>query len=317
MAEVDIQEQGLTGALRPASHSPVPYPARRLVLAEIPASALTSTVTKIEASDNQIQEVKADIAGAANLEELLLYKNKIKTVDPAIGQLKKLKVLNLFNQGVLAKLPWPELGGLGALEELNLAANKIMMIPDAAFAGLSSLKILSINDNRLVRLGSLTPLTSLEELRLYNNNLEEMPAVDAANLTIVELNKNRITSIPSDYFVKTPALERLVMPGCMLEAVPASLATCANLQILQLQDNKLTAFEEEATWDKLTKLKTVFLQGNPGLTVPISLGLCRGLTRINAPTANDELAETFKKLALASPDGIYWGSDGAAQKASK
>ena len=34
----------------------------------------------------------------------------------------------------------------------------------------------------------------------------------------------------------------------------------------------------------LTKLKTVFLQGNPGLTVPISLGLFRALTRINAPT---------------------------------
>ena len=34
----------------------------------------------------------------------------------------------------------------------------------------------------------------------------------------------------------------------------------------------------------LTKLKTVFLQGNPGLTVPISLGLCRALTRINAQT---------------------------------
>ena len=55
-------------------------------------------MTKIEATDNQIQEVKAGIAAAVNLEELLLYKNKIKTIDPAIGQLKKLKVLNLFNQ---------------------------------------------------------------------------------------------------------------------------------------------------------------------------------------------------------------------------
>jgi len=294
----------------------VPPSARRFVIAEIPATALTPTTIKLEASDNQIQEVKADIAGAANLEELLLYKNKIKTVDPAIGQLKKLKVLNLFNQGVLAKLPWPELGSLGALEELNLAANKIMMVPDSAFAGLSSLKMLSLNDNRLVRLGSLKPLTSLEELRLYNNNLEEMPEIDSVNLEIVELNKNRISSIPSNYFANTPALKTLVMPGCMLETVPASLASCPKLQILQLQDNKLTAFEDTA-WDKLTALKTVFLQGNPGLMVPASLGKCAGLTRVNAPTAEDALAATFKKLALAAPDGIYWGSDGVAQKASK
>ena len=33
----------------------------------------------------------AAIAAAVNLEELLLYKNKVRTVDPAIGQLKGAK----------------------------------------------------------------------------------------------------------------------------------------------------------------------------------------------------------------------------------
>ena len=127
-------------------------------LVDIPTSVLTTLVKQIDASENYIEEVPAAIAAAVNLEELKLFGNTVRTVDPAIGQLQKLKVLNLFNQGVLAKLPWAELGGLGTLEELNLGANKIMSIPDEAFAGLTSLKILSINCNRLVRLGSLTPL---------------------------------------------------------------------------------------------------------------------------------------------------------------
>ena len=219
-----------------------------------------------------------------------------------------------FNQGVLAKLPWPELGSLGALEELNLAANKIMMIPDAAFAGLSSLKVLSINDNRLVRLGSLRPLRCLEELRLYNNSLEEMPEIGPmAHLTILELNKNRVGSIPADYFSKTPALVKLAMPGNMLEAVPASLASCASLQFLQLQENRLAAFED-AAWHALAKLETLFLQGNPGLAVPVGLGQCAGLKRINVPTAPDDLAAVFETLAMAAPGGVYWDSHGAAHK---
>ena len=114
-------------------------------LVDIPTSVLTTLVKQIDASENFIEEVPAAISAAVNLEELKLFGNTVRTVDPAIGQLQKLKVLNLYNQGrglVLAKLPWAELGGLGELEELNLAANKIMMIQDAAFAGLSSLMIL-------------------------------------------------------------------------------------------------------------------------------------------------------------------------------
>lgn len=49
--------------------------------------------------------------------------------------------------------------------EVNAAANQLMMLTDAHFAAWASVEILTLNDNRLVRLGSLAPLTSLEELR--------------------------------------------------------------------------------------------------------------------------------------------------------
>lgn len=289
MAEIDVSEKGLT-ALPP-----------------IPADTV-----KVEASDNAITAVGPEIATAVNLEELLLYKNSIKSVDPAIGELKKLKTLNLFNniKGGLAKLPWKELGTLSALEELNLAANKMMMVPDPAFAALSSLKILSLNDNRLVRLGSLAPCAALEELRVYNNNLEEMPVIGKCeNLTIIEINNNRVAKIPSDYFANTPALERLVASKNFIEAVPASLASCSGLQFLQMQEQqegKLAAFEE-AAWGGLGKLETLFLQDNPNLAVPEAFGQCAALKRVNVgKAAPDALADIFKKLALNAPGGKYW-----------
>ena len=108
--------------------------------------------------DNSLEEMP-DTGMMPQLRILELNNNRIAAIPSGyFANMLALQVLNLFNQGVLAKLPWAELGGLGTLEELNLGANKIMSIPDEAFAGLTSLKILSINYNRLVRLGSPTPL---------------------------------------------------------------------------------------------------------------------------------------------------------------
>jgi len=293
MSELDVSEKGLT---------------------ELPP--LSATITKLEASDNNITAIGPEIAKGTGLEELLLYKNKIKTVDPAIAELKNLKTLNLFNNisGGLAKLPWPQLGTLSKLEELNLAANKMMMIPDPAFAGLSSLKILSLNDNRLVRLGSLAPCTALEELRVYNNNLEEMPELGMSpELKILEINNNRVAKIAPGYFANTPALERLVANKNFIETISASLAGCMSLQFLQLQEQqegKLAAFED-ADWGALQKLETLFLQGNPNLSVPDAFNKCKSLKRVNAGTsAADALNDQFKKLALAQPGGKWWDKAG-------
>ena len=52
---------------------------------------------------------------------------------------------------------------------MNAAANQLMMLTDDHFSAWGSVQTLTLNDNRLVRLGSLAPLTNLCELRLFAN----------------------------------------------------------------------------------------------------------------------------------------------------
>jgi len=282
-------------------------------LTELPA--IKPGTTKVDASDNAITEVKADIAGATDLEELLLFKNKIKTLDKAIGSLGKLTTLNLFNNAIM-KAP-PEIGNLGSLEELNMAANKMMMLADPHFAGLTSLKILTLNDNRLVRIGSMMTMKNLEEIRLYSNNLEEMPAIGACpNLTIVELNGNRITTIPDDWFSKAPKLEKFQIHKNMLTAVPATITSCAGLVNVQVQDNKLSALPD-GKWPET--METLFCQGNPDMkALPPGLTGMKSIKRLNVGSAGvDKLAEDLKKMVLSKgPQAMFWGADGACQTGS-
>lgn len=265
--------------------------------------------TKLDASDNALTEVPASIGGATELEELLLYKNKIKTVDKAIGECKKLTTLNLFNNQIM-KAP-PEIGALCGIEELNIAANKLMMLADAHFSGLASCKILTLNDNRLVRMGSLEPLQNLEELRLYGNNLEEMPPMGKKpNLTRVEIHKNRIGSVPDAFFTDAPALEVFQINGNMLKTLPSTICDCAALKNVQLQKNKLE-FLPESAWP--SKIEALFMQENPDLKVlPAGLESISSLSRCNVGEAGpDSLVEKIKGLCLEKKgNGKFWGADG-------
>jgi len=267
--------------------------------------------TKLDASDNALTEVPASIGGATELEELLLYKNKIKTVDKAIGECKKLTTLNLFNNQIM-KAP-PEIGALCGIEELNIAANKLMMLTDAHFTGLASCKILTLNDNRLVRMGSLEPLQNLEELRLYGNNLEEMPPMGKKpNLTRVEIHKNRIGSVPDAFFTDAPALEVFVIYGNMLKTLPPTICECAALKNVQLQENQLESLPDSA-WP--STIETLFVQGNEGLKeLPQGLASISSLSRCNVGKAGPEsLAEQLKGLCLSKKGtGKFWGFDGVA-----
>lgn len=252
------------------------------------------------------------------------FKTKAQALSP-LAKLTKLKAVNLYNNK-LGKLT-SELGGLSAMEEFNISGNKLMQIQDGAFAQWSACKVLNLYSNNLVMVGEkdvFAPMVNLEELRLYENKLEKMPVLGAEHpaLTIFEIHKNNIKTIPDDYFVALPALERLSVWGqsCKLDVLPASLTKCASLKGVQAQENNLSSLPE-GPWPKT--LETLFVQDNPLGALPLSLKECPELMRVNIgglackdDSAMKALEADMSKIVIAKKDdkgrssGIMWGLSG-------
>lgn len=297
----------------------VPKDVQELTLSE--NASLTSldgigevtSLEKLDASGCGLAKIPDEIEKCTGLQELLLYKNKLKELTPKVGALKELGTLNIFNN-VVKKLP-EAMGELTNLEEVNAAANKLMMLTDKHFTGWAGVKILSLYDNNLVRMGSLAPLVALEELRISGNNLEEMPKLSShPALTVYEIHKNRIAAIEEDYFTKTPALERLSVWSNQLSALPPSLLTCKKLLGVQAQGNALSALPAGA-WP--ATLETLFVQDQKGtaFTLAPELAACLKLKRVNLSNlqldaASLGTAEKLKETCGADKTGIFWGVDG-------
>lgn len=280
-----------------------------------------TTLTSLDMSDNTFDTIPVELAQCKALEELLLFKNDIKDLPKELGDLSALKNLNLFNNK-LKKIP-DAIGQLSALEEVNFAANKIMMVSDKCMANWSSVKILNLYDNNIVKLGSLAPLTALEELRLYNTPLDSLPDLGAdgkANLAILEVhhssNKGMVEVVPDTYFEKTPSLNRLTLYGnTKLKKLPQSVLTCKNLKGLLVNDCALTELPGGSKWP-LT-LEALFVNGNAELTeLPAELTKINVLKRVNLSgctslsPASMEVAKKIQAICANNKEGKYWAPDG-------
>ena len=247
----------------------------------------------------------------ADCVKLELYANKIKKVPPSIGTLKSLQALNVFNNLIGLSLP-EEVGQLTELEEVNFAANKLAMLKDVHFAGWGKVTVLNLNDNNLSRMGSLAPMLSLQELRIYGNQLEALPTLAASmpDLKIFECHKNRIEAAADDYFKATPALESLSIWANQLTSLPSSLSGCTKLLRVQAHENKALA----SLPDLPASLETLFVQDTALTALPASLKTC-ALKRVNITgvKCDDDLAKAMQSLVLSKSDGIFWGTDGKKQ----
>ncbi|KAK0151382.1 Leucine-rich repeat-containing protein 28 [Merluccius polli] len=107
-----------------------------------------------------------------NLIELYLHSNNIVMVPEAIGELSRLRSLDLSDNALQVICPEIELGDLQELESLDVSRNRLTCLP-ARSTPLSCLSPTGIQLRHLPR--HLCLLTSLNELSLAANRLATLP----------------------------------------------------------------------------------------------------------------------------------------------
>jgi Leucine-rich repeat (LRR) protein len=133
------------------------------------------------------------------------------------------EVLELHNFA-LGHMP-ASLGHLPQLKKLTLGNCAITLTPEgqALLHSLSDLEHLDLGNNPLGLNPDLTPLPTLNDVRLYNCGIGEVPKglVTHPNLRNAQLNSNAITDLPEDFF----ALDIDLADGIDLANNPLSTAT--------------------------------------------------------------------------------------------
>ena len=198
-------------------------------LREIPPAvyALGGGAKALDASNNRLALLPPAFASLCALQRLALSANALSAVPAACfapGLSATLRVL-LLDGNRLAEAP-ACLRGLARLERLSLRGNALSKLDGELLVSLSSLKVLDLAGNKLVVLPSeLGGCTSLEELDLSGNALGALPAElgKLARLRSLNADGNRLTTLPPELLTGCLSLSSLQLhdqtPPLRLEAL--------------------------------------------------------------------------------------------------
>ena len=197
------------------------------VLADSPQAADTGICDRTKAVQVAIQGM---IDGAPNCEHV------------TAEQLAGIDALQLDNKN-LRTLKAGDFAGLSGLRDLHLQGNRLTTLPQGLFDDLINLRYLRLGRNELssLRSDAFSALAHLRGLWLHRNRLTELPAgvfADLSHLERLNLNRNRLTTLRADAFVGLTALQRLLLQHNQLSALPDGVfADLAALHTLSLRSN--------------------------------------------------------------------------------
>ncbi|KAI6210236.1 Calponin-homology (CH) domain-containing protein [Aphelenchoides besseyi] len=139
---------------------------------------------------------------------------------------------------------FPPLDECHALETLQLEANSLRSLPDAALKSLQSLTYLDLSQN---------------QLRDLPSSLFSLP------LKVLLLSANRLESVPTEISRLAETLEELDLSANRLQQVPSILSLLTQLRVLNLRANQLTSVPGELG---TLQVRILDLSGNVLIRLP-------------------------------------------------
>ena len=130
-----------------------------------------------------------------------------------------------------------------SLQSLDLGRNVLFALSQSMFTGLTSLKILALDHNVIgyIHKDAFARLFVLEKLRLSYNSLNYLDLLwfkDLKNITLIELDHNRISSISPKAHVEWPeSLEELNLSNNNLALIPPLLNPANKMYLMDIRNN--------------------------------------------------------------------------------
>lgn len=171
---------------------------------------LSSTLVKLDLSNNNLQVLPDSVTSLVNLTHLDIQSNQLTSLPDSIGRLVNLKVFNVSGNS-LATLP-DSIESCRSLEELMANFNHLIRLPEGLGFELLNLRKLCVHSNKLTHLPySTSHMMSLRFLDVHTNRLGGLPE-DLENLMNLEYldlssNFNYLVSLPESIGGLTSLIE--------------------------------------------------------------------------------------------------------------
>ncbi|RLN92600.1 hypothetical protein BBJ28_00017183 [Nothophytophthora sp. Chile5] len=222
----------------------------------------------LEVSDNQLTALPEQLGDLTALEELRANRNQLTRLPSSLRSCRGLRVLHVFINA-LTELT-DAVSSLSELEELNASNNQLRRLPSEVPLW-KNLRRLLLQVNQLRSLPALDALSNLEVLHLQQNQLQALPSMTSlVHLVKLDANTNCLTKLPVESVAHMTALAYLNLRHNQLTEIPAVLARCQMLEILDLGDNPIVSPVVVAL-SELSKLRTLLLDGCKLTVLPIEL----------------------------------------------